>query len=94
MYKLIPFILILLVSCNNSKSRNHIDRYKVVTRHNITNTEVNPLNSLTLGNGEFAFTADITGMQTFPEFYENGISLGTMSQWGWHSFPNQENFTL
>ncbi len=94
MHKFFPFILVLLVSCSNANIRNRIDRYKVVTRHNISNTEINPLNSLTVGNGEFAFTADITGMQTFPEFYEQGISLGTMSQWGWHSFPNPEKFTL
>jgi hypothetical protein len=94
MHKFLPFILILLVSCNSLNKSKLIDRYKVVSRHNIVNTEINPLNSLSVGNGEFAFTADITGMQTFPEFYEQGISLGTMSQWGWHSFPNPENYTL
>lgn len=94
MHKFFPFILILLVSCSNLNKSKLINRYKVVSRHNIVNTEINPLNSLTVGNGEFAFTADITGMQSFPEFYEQGISLGTMSQWGWHSFPNTENFTL
>ena len=26
--------------------------------------------------------------------YENGIPLGTHSDWGWHSFPNPENYTL
>jgi len=35
-----------------------------------------------------------TGLQTFPEFYENGIPLGTQSQWGWHSFPNPDNYTI
>ena len=40
-----------------------------------------------MGNGEFAFTADITGLQTFPEKYEQGIPLCTQSQWGWHSIP-------
>ncbi|HSW51274.1 MAG TPA: hypothetical protein VLH09_13910, partial [Bryobacteraceae bacterium] len=41
-----------------------------------------------VGNGEFAFTADLTGLQTFPETYEQGIPLCTQSQWGWHSFPS------
>ena len=41
---------------------------------------------LSVGNGEFAFTADATGLQTFPEPY-NVIPLCTQSQWGWHSFP-------
>jgi len=79
--------LILLFGCSK------IDRKALVTRHNIEIANPDLLNSLTVGNGEFAFTADITGMQTFPEFYEKGISLGTQSQWGWHSFPNPENYT-
>jgi hypothetical protein len=76
---------IVLNSCN-SGNKNSIDRYALVTRHNITTSEINPLNSLTAGNGKFAFTLGITGLQSFPEFYENGIPLGTQSQWGW-DFP-------
>jgi protein-glucosylgalactosylhydroxylysine glucosidase len=91
-----PILLLsvfLLVSCFSLKASDKIDRHKLVTRHNIENSEINPLNSLTVGNGEFAYTADITGMQTFPEYYERGISLGTESQWGWHSFPNPEKYS-
>jgi protein-glucosylgalactosylhydroxylysine glucosidase len=80
-------LLLALFGCDK------IDRFALVSRHTVVNTEINPLNSLTVGNGEFAYTADITGMQTFPRFYEKGISLGTQSQWGWHSFPNHEGFT-
>lgn len=40
-----------------------------------------------MGNGEFAFTADATGLQTFPELYAQSVPLCTQSQWGWHSFP-------
>jgi hypothetical protein len=81
--KFISFVLFLLIlslcGCNrNSK----IDRFSLVTRHNITNTSIDSLNSLSVGNGGFAFTVDITGLQTFPEFYSRGISLGTMSDWG------------
>ena len=50
------------------------------------------MNSLTVGNGNFAFTAGITGLQTFYREYEEGISLGTMSNWGWHTIPNSENY--
>lgn len=57
-------------------------------------TEIDSLSSLTVGNGGFAFTADVTGMQTWPELYRNGVPLGTMSHWGWHSFPNTEGYTL
>ncbi|MGN6726610.1 MAG: glycoside hydrolase family 65, partial [Tepidisphaeraceae bacterium] len=48
---------------------------------------MNPLHPLTVGNGEFAFTADITGLQTFPGVYAEGVPLCTMSQWGWHTTP-------
>lgn len=69
-----------------------IDRPALVARCNPHVTELNPLYALTLGNGRFAFTADGTGLQTFPEYYEDGLTLGTFSQWGWHSFPNVEGY--
>ncbi len=75
-------------SSNNGK----IDRYALVTRNNPHVTSVDTMASLTVGNGHFAFTADITGLQTFPETYSAGVPLGTMSDWGWHSFPNTENY--
>ncbi len=90
----IPFFLIILTSCQTFKKDYKIDRFKLVNRHNIVVEDFNPLNSLSIGNGEFAYTADFTGMQSFPEYYQNGISLGTMSQWGWHSFPNRNNYSL
>src|SRR5512135_775281 len=71
-----------------------IDRQALVRRHMIVLTNADPLTPLSVGNGEFAFTADITGLQTFPEFHEKGMLLSTMSQWGWHSFPNPEHFSL
>ena len=42
---------------------------------------------MSVGNGEFAFTVDITGLQTFPLPYDKTIPLCTMSQWGWHTIP-------
>ena len=72
----------------------NIDRHALVARHQVILTNADPLTPLSVGNGEFAFTADITGLQTFPEFHEAGMLLSTMSQWGWHSFPNPEKFTL
>jgi len=71
-----------------------IDRQALVTRHNVTLNRPDPLTPLSVGNGEFAFTADITGLQTFPEYHSKGMSLNTMSQWGWHSEPNPKNYTL
>ena len=35
----------------------------------------------------FAFTADVTGLQSLPDIYEKNVPLCTQSQWGWHSFP-------
>src|SRR5438552_4504992 len=64
-----------------------IDRKALVTRHNPILRKLDPLSPLSLGNGEFAFTADITGLQTFPRAYENAMPLCTMSQWGWHTQP-------
>jgi hypothetical protein len=64
-----------------------IDRYALVSRHNPVMRKLDPLSPLSVGNGEFAFTCDITGLQTFPEEYTNGMPLCTMSQWGWHTKP-------
>lgn len=71
-----------------------IDRHALVTRHNVTLDKPDSLTPLSVGNGEFAFTADITGLQTFPEYHEKGMSIGTLSQWGWHSEPNPRGYTL
>jgi protein-glucosylgalactosylhydroxylysine glucosidase len=69
----------------NSSSPIPIDRKALVTRHNPILQKLDPLSPLSIGNGEFAFTADITGLQTFPEEYERSMPLCTMSQWGWHA---------
>ncbi|GGF26557.1 hypothetical protein [Hymenobacter cavernae] len=71
-----------------------IDRKALVERHKVVNTRTDSLASLTVGNGKFAFTTDITGLQTFPEYYQKGVSLGTESEWGWHSFPNTDNYKV
>ncbi|PZU02469.1 MAG: hypothetical protein DI622_21025, partial [Chryseobacterium sp.] len=76
----------------SSLNAQKIDRKKVVQRHNIVNVKADTLSTLTVGNGKFAYTVDITGMQSFPEYYKNGVSLGTQSEWGWNSFPNTENY--
>lgn len=61
-----------------------IDRTALVRRHNPVNRKIEAFSALSVGNGEFAFTADITGLQTFPASYETGIPLCTQSQWGWY----------
>jgi len=64
-----------------------IDRRALVNRHDPVIRKLDPLAPLSVGNGEFAFTADITGLQTFPREYEQAMPLCTMSQWGWHKSP-------
>lgn len=72
--------------------REPIDRFALVNRHKVLLTEPDPLAPLSVGNGEFAFTVDVTGLQTFPEFYETGMPLRTLSQWGWHRFENPDRY--
>ena len=56
-----------------------MDRHRPVLR------ALDPEAPLSVGNGELAFTADVTGLQTFAEAYDATIPLGTLSQWGWHT---------
>jgi hypothetical protein len=70
-----------------------INRQAVVSRNNPVITEADPLASLSVGNGHFATTVDITGLQSYPFEYRGGVPLTAMSDWGWHSFPNTNNLT-
>ena len=54
-----------------------IDRHALVSRHNVTWNDLK--GTMPLGNGEFCFNADVTGLQTF--------GGNTMAHWAWHSFP-------
>src|SRR5262245_34334230 len=82
-------LLIVVVAGANviAQSTQPIDRHAVVSRHSVTMTSFDPLSPLSVGNGEFAFTVDPTGLQTFPDIYEKFTPLCTQSQWGWHSIP-------
>jgi hypothetical protein len=82
------------ISSNSANAAGKIDREQLVKRHNVTLKTLDDLGALSVGNGRFCYTADITGMQTFPEYYANGIPLTTMSEWGWHSFPNTDRCKL
>ncbi len=79
---------LLFSACSPDK----IDRQALVRRNNPHINALAPLNSLNLGNGTFTLTLDATGLQTFPEFCKDGLSLGTYSEWGWHAFPNTEGY--
>jgi hypothetical protein len=60
-----------------------LDRHALVARHNIEWNEL--ASQIPLGNGEFCFNADGTGLQT--------IGGNSMSHWGWHSFPLPTGWT-
>lgn len=81
-YLFTPFFLFFSFTLLAQK----IDRKALVTRHNVIVTKADSLSALTVGNGGFAFTVDVTGLQSFPLNYQKGIPLGTQSEWGWHSF--------
>lgn len=54
-------------------------RRKVVRSFNIRRSKSSDSTPLQVGNGNFAFGADVTGLQTFKPF-------AIMSTWGWHNF--------
>jgi hypothetical protein len=79
-----------------------IDRARLVARHDVHVDSIDPSSPLSVGNGEFGFTVDPTGLQTFPGAYpvaarygeQPGTMLGTMSTWGWHSTPGGDGLAL
>ena len=70
-----------------------INREALVRRHCPVLTEIDAESPLSVGNGEFAFTADITGFQTLYDEYEM-FPLCTMSQWGWHTSSAVASYTF
>jgi protein-glucosylgalactosylhydroxylysine glucosidase len=70
-----------------ASGRARIDRQKLVRRHNPVVTKFDPFSALTVGNGEFAFTADITGLQTFAARCDKAFPLCTTAHWSWHTTP-------
>ncbi|MGJ3189712.1 hypothetical protein [Paenarthrobacter sp. FR1] len=86
----------------NSTPPTPIDRRALVQRHNIRQHRLDPRSPVSVGNGEFAFTMDLTGLQSLPDAYPVGARddlppgtlLGTQSQWGWHSVPSPQPYDL
>jgi hypothetical protein len=79
---------LLPVGLSAQPARGRIDRRAIVERHSPVLHGFDPSSPLSVGNGEFTFTADATGLQTFPQLYEKSMPLCTMAQWGWHTSPN------
>jgi hypothetical protein len=81
-------------SNNKGKGANAIDRRAVVDRHRICVSIPDLRSPLSVGNGSFCFTADVTGLQTFESEHAKGVPLTTMADWSWHAFPNPEGYDL
>ncbi|MGB3801391.1 MAG: hypothetical protein WA952_16355, partial [Lewinella sp.] len=94
--KLVACCLLLLLATQGAAQgeTTGIDRRPIVERHAVRTSELDTLNPVTVGNGRFAVTVDVTGLQTFPVTYENGIPLGTFSEWGWHSTPTDADYRI
>ena len=82
------------IADDSGMANKRIDRQALVSRHNVLLTAPDILSPLSVGNGEFAFTADVTGLQTFAGEYRNGMPLATMAQWGFHTAPNPQGFSV
>ena len=77
----------LLVLASLAEAISVSQRRKVVQSFNVRRNASSDSTPLQVGNGNFAFGADITGLQTFKPY-------GILSTWGWHNFslpttPNQ-----
>lgn len=85
-------IFTLILSVPNTATAQTIDRRPIVERNNPHVERIDSLSPFTVGNGRFAVTVDATGLQTYPEYYSQGVPLGTFSEWAWHSFPNSNGY--
>ncbi|MFS2080336.1 hypothetical protein ACCD04_19035 [Telluria sp. Tellsp131] len=87
--------LLLLVTVLPAHAADRIDRQALVTRHSPHLAAPDPWAPLSVGNGRFCFTADVTGLQTFADHYRaNGIGLETQARWAWHEDPNPHGYQL
>jgi len=73
LYALLVLSALLLLA-----SGRQIDRRQVVRCFNPQRNASSTSTPMQVGNGNFAFGVDVTGLQTFQSF-------GTLSSWGWHN---------
>ncbi|KAI0826963.1 Six-hairpin glycosidase-like protein [Trametes gibbosa] len=67
--------IVFLAACS-TVTQAQIDRHAMVSRFNPVRTGSSASTPMQVGNGHFAFGADVTGLQTF-------LPWATMSDWGW-----------
>lgn len=80
MKRFIYILFCIQLAALQMSGQARIDRKALVDRHRIVTTKTNNGSPAQVGNGEFAFGVDVTGLQTFTPF-------NTMSHWSWHSTP-------
>lgn len=90
---------IVILSSNHTRADTTpeapIDREALVRRHNPRLQTLDLRSPLSVGNGGFTFTVDITGLQTFgADYAASGIPLETQSRWAWVSDDNPANYKL
>ncbi|KAL2830426.1 Six-hairpin glycosidase-like protein [Aspergillus pseudoustus] len=71
---------LLLALLLPSLALGRIDRHEIVSKYNVVRTSLidNETTPLQVGNGDFAFNVDNTGMQSF-------LPFNTLSSWAWHN---------
>ena len=84
----------LFAICVSASIGEPIDRLALVTRHDVVLTNFDAANPLSVGNGGFCFTVDATGLQTFSEAFERTTPLATLADWGWHTAPNPNHWSM
>ncbi len=88
-------LLVLSLFAATATEPKPIDRRALVTRHNPVVRSLDVDAPLTVGNGNFAFTAGITGLQSFAALYQRtGIPTETLSRWCWVTDENPNHYQL
>ena len=64
-----------------------IDRQAVVGRHAPSTLSIDPEAVFAIGNGQLAFSADVTGFQSLNASYGRPFPLCTLTDWMWHTSP-------
>jgi hypothetical protein len=85
-------LILWLTFVSPSIAAEKIDRVALVCRNAPAIEHIDPASPFMVGNGNIAFTADITGLQTFQDQYSSLVPLMTQAQWAWHSFPNPKRY--
>ncbi|MGV7207528.1 hypothetical protein ACLB1G_06705 [Oxalobacteraceae bacterium A2-2] len=89
------FLFCLVSLLPAAHGADQIDRQALVARHNPQLRAFDPMSPLSVGNGRFAYTADVTGLQTLPALYHGqGTPIETQARWSWHEDANPNHYQL